>query len=314
MAIKVGCATWLFTEPAHNPPYEDAVKTIGDLGFDGVEFILRDYEDINGYWNKKRMKDLKVMIDHYGMEACAVAMFQNITEGLADLDPVKKQHAIDAFEFGCEITNELESPVMDFVSPWPWEITCPNSYIPEYYYINVPGVDPRIRTLQTFQTKLKFNFPHPFDWNRYWENHVDAIHKCAVIAKQHGLKLAIENHANTMTPHTDSILMLAEDVGMDNVGVNLDSVWAFLQREYVPWSIHKYDDKLFHVHVRDGDGLAAYNVPVGYGVMDWKWIIHALKEVNYDGYLSMEWSHDRYKRDNSAFSLKYLRDLLAKVD
>lgn len=48
--------------------------------------------------------------------------------------------------------------------------------------------------------------------------------------------------------------------------------------------------------------------------MDWKWIIHALKEVNYDGYLSMEWSHDRYKRDNSAFSLKYLRDLLAKVD
>lgn len=116
-----------------------------------------------------------------------------------------------------------------------------------------------------------------------------------------------------MTPHTDSILRLCEEVGEGNVGANLDTVWAYLQRENLPWSIYKYNDKLYHVHMRDGDGLAAYNLPVGYGNTDWEMVIKALKDINYNGFLSLEWAHDSQKTKHCTESLNYLRTLVATV-
>lgn len=316
MSIRIGCAAWVFTEPAHNPPYEDAIRTIGELGFDGMELILRDFEDYGpgGYWSAQRVRDIRAMLDGYGLTLSQFAVFQNITAGLASIDPAEKQRAIDYFRYGCDICVGLGGEIMNFVSPWPWTITAPNDYLPEYYYINVPGVDPRLRALNTFQTKMHFNFPQPFDWPRYWESHVDAVRKVCAIAASYGLRLAIENHANTMTPHTDSLLNLFEVVGMDNLGANLDSVWAYLQREYLPWTIHKYGKKLFHVHMRDGDGLAAYNLPVGFGNTDWVEFVHALKVIGYDGFLSLEWAHDSRARTDAANALAYLRELIRTVE
>ncbi len=313
MGIKIGCAAWTWTEPAHNPPYEEAIKSIGELGFDGIELILRDFEDVENYWTKDKRKEIKSMVDYYGLQVSQFAMFQNVMDGLASLEEEKKNRSIEAFKNGCEISADLGCDIVNFVSPWPSTVTAPNSYLPEYYYINVPGVDPRIRALQVFQTKLKYTFPKPFDWERYWSSHVDAVRKVAQIAKQYDFKLAIENHANTMTPHTDSILRLCEEVGEENVGANLDTVWAYLQRENLPWSIYKYNDKLYHVHMRDGDGLAAYNLPVGYGNTDWEMVIKALKDVNYNGFLSLEWAHDSQKTKHCTESLNYLRTLVATV-
>lgn len=312
MGMKIGCAAWIWTEPAHNPPYEDAVRSIGELGFDGMELILRDFADIKGYWTQEKRKEIKSMLDYYGMEVSQFAMFQNVMDGLASLEEERRQKSIDAFRAGCEISASLGCGIVNFVSPWPDVITSPNPYLPEYYYINVPGVDPRIRALQVFQTKLKIQFPEPFAWERYWEKHVEAVRTVAQIAGSYGFLLAIENHANTMTPHTDSILRLCEEVGEDNVGANLDTVWAYLQRENLPWAIYKYNQKLFHVHMRDGDGLAAYNLPVGYGNTDWEMVIKALKAIGYQGYLSLEWAHDSEKKRHCQEALRYLRGLVAE--
>lgn len=314
MAIKIGCAAWTWTEPAHNPPYEDAIRAIGELGFDGMELILRDFEDIKGYWTKEKCREIRKMLEEYGLEVSQFAMFQNVMDGLASLDEGKRQKSIEAFKYGCEISAALGCDIVNFVSPWPAEITAPNSYLPEYYYINVPGVDPRIRALQTFQTKLRYHLPKPFEWGKYWEMHVEAVSEVTKIAGGYGFRLAIENHANTMTPHTDSVLRLCEEVGGENIGANLDTVWAYLQREYIPWAIYKYNDRLFHVHMRDGDGLAAYNLPVGYGNTDWKAVVRALKDIGYNGYLSLEWAHDSEKKKHCEEALCFLREIVAEEE
>lgn len=313
MAIQVGCAAWVWTEPAHNPPYEEAVRITGELGFDGMELILRDFEDVKGYWTPAKTAEIRRMLDGYGLKVSQFAMFQNIMSGLASLDPAKKARSIEYFRHGCDISAALGCSIVNFVSPWPEEITSPNAYLPEYYYINVPGVDPRLRALPTFQTKMRFTLPRPFDWARYWENHVDAVRQVSAIAAEYGFRLAIENHANTMTPHTDSLLRLFDAVDADNLGCNLDSVWAYLQREYVPWAIHRYGDRLYHVHMRDGDGLAAYNLPVGFGNMDWTETIRALKAIRFEGFLSLEWAHDSRARENAAMALAFLRELIRTV-
>ena len=82
MGIKIGCAAWTWTEPAHNPPYEEAIKSIGELGFDGIELILRDFEDVENYWTKDKRKEIKSMVDYYGLQVSQFAMFQNVMDGL----------------------------------------------------------------------------------------------------------------------------------------------------------------------------------------------------------------------------------------
>jgi sugar phosphate isomerase/epimerase len=240
-------------------------------------------------------------------------MFQNVMSGLASLDPEQRARSVEAFKAGCSIAQRLECPVVNFVSPWPEVVTSPNPYLPEYYYVNVPGVDPRLRILQGFQTKLRFTLPTPFDAEAYWENHLEAVRLVSDIAADHGLKLAIENHANTMTPHTESLLRLMEHADRPNLGVNLDTVWAFVQREHVPTAIRKLGEKLMHVHLRDGDGLAAYNLPVGQGATDWPDVFRALDLIGYDGTVSLEWAHDSRVRENTASALSYLRDLVSET-
>ena len=94
MGIKIGCAAWTWTEPAHNPPYEEAIKSIGELGFDGIELILRDFEDVENYWTKDKRKEIKSMVDYYGLQVSQFAMFQNVMDGLASLEEEKKKRPL----------------------------------------------------------------------------------------------------------------------------------------------------------------------------------------------------------------------------
>ncbi|MFT4218924.1 MAG: sugar phosphate isomerase/epimerase family protein [Microbacterium sp.] len=309
MAITIGCAVWTFTEPAHNPPYEEAIGIVGELGFDRTELILRDFDDIDGYWSGDRPRAIGELLKRNGLELSQFAMFQNVMSGLASLVPEERSRSMEAFKAGCGIARQLDCSLVNFVSPWPEVVTSPNPYLPEYYYINVPGVDPRLRILRGFQTKLRVDFPRPFDAEAYWQSHVDAVQTVSDIAADHGLELAIENHANTMTPHTESLLRLMEHADRPNLGVNLDTVWAFVQREHVPTAIRKLGARLLHVHVRDGDGLAAYNLPVGQGATDWVEVFRALRIIGYDGTVSIEWAHDSRARANAERALSLLREL-----
>jgi len=37
--MKLGCAIGCFSRPYFEPPYEEGIETIGELGFDGIELI-----------------------------------------------------------------------------------------------------------------------------------------------------------------------------------------------------------------------------------------------------------------------------------
>lgn len=69
--------------------------------------------------------------------------------------------------------------------------------------------------------------------------------------------------------------------------------------------IYKYGEKIFHVHAKDteivqrnlringifGPGMFRYRIP-GFGVIDWKKFVSALREVGYEGNLDIEGGHD----------------------
>ncbi|MEJ0096705.1 MAG: sugar phosphate isomerase/epimerase family protein [Bauldia sp.] len=157
-------------------------------------------------------------------------------------------------------------------------------------------------------SKLKITLPEGFSWKAHWENYLDSVRRIAAIAKEHGLRVALENHANVMSPQVDSLLRLLDHVPEDNLGVNLDIGWTFIQREDVPWAIHKLGDKLFHIHARDGDGLMCYRLPIGQGILDWPAIGRAADAVGFDGYLSVELSHQELTIEEGRERVRRVRE------
>lgn len=79
---------------------------------------------------------------------------------------------------------------------------------------------------------------------------------------------------------------LLENVKSDKVGICLDTGSLYNTGVDIVDLIHTYPDKIFDVHLKDHKGI--FSVPIGEGDIDLHSIIQTLREVNYEGYLTME--------------------------
>jgi sugar phosphate isomerase/epimerase len=175
--------------------------------------------------------------------------------------------------------------------------------VPNYFYLPNRGPNPA--------GKLSMKLPLDFDWEEEWENTVRVTKETAQIADAYGLKLSLEGHINVAVPHTDSFLRLYDHVGDPALGYCLDIGWAALQREYVPWSVHKVKGKLVNIHVRDCDHTTTGFARPGEGVLDWVEIFRALLAIGYDGYLSLESYATDWRDRKIAMTREYLEECLA---
>ena len=86
--MKIGAASWCFTHPHYQPPYEEAIKTVGSLGVDGIEMIAYNSDDLYGYYTDERCKELKKLIARrMGMDVEIVMVMggEHQQQGLAQI-------------------------------------------------------------------------------------------------------------------------------------------------------------------------------------------------------------------------------------
>ena len=161
---------------------------------------------------------------------------------------------------------------------------------------------------------------------------VDALNECGAYAAERGVMLAIE----TGPEDAATLLQFLEDM-KGGVGVNLDPANFVMVTDQDPVEAVKLLGKyIVHTHAKDGvmlrktdpeiiyehfatGGIEALNVadyfletPLGEGKVDFKAYIAALREVGYDGYLTIEreTGHDPIADIRLAKSM--LEDLIAK--
>jgi sugar phosphate isomerase/epimerase len=291
---KVGCLSWCFHNLSPGATPDEAIDIIGQLGLEGIELILITRDDIKGYWTDARIDRLKQQLDRNKLKVSQFVMFQPVVEGLSSVKADERARNLDYFEAGCKIGKKLGAPIVNIVAPWARELRGPTSYLPRYYEIEKPKPD------QKFHIDIADNF----DWDRVWDAYIESTKGCLERAKAHGLKLTIEHHTHTLVPDAVSFLRLWEAIRDPALGYNLDTGWTLSQREYPPVAIHKVKRHLMNVHVRDIDGLMRRFVHVGQGVMDFKAVVDTLKQVGYDGYLSLE--QDKHPGDMKATCKRYL--------
>lgn len=314
MAVKYGCTVWTLMEPDYHAPYDEAVKKVAEAGFDGIELMVDDERELEAYWTDDTVSHMKELLEQNGLELIQLCMFQNMIGGLASLRPEEQDRAVEKIGRVCRLAKQLGAGAVSFTAPYPQDdITVrTTATLPEYYYLNLPdmvlpGGETRSVEGWRFDAKFRLYFPDDFEWETYWENFIAGMKRAEDTARAEGMPCRIENRYNTMAPHTDTMLRMLKQLKGDYMSVSFNTAQAFIQREILPWAVHKYGGRLTHVRACDGDGLACYNLPVGAGICDWAGILEALCEIGYDGYISFEWLNDADKEENVREALEYLK-------
>jgi D-psicose/D-tagatose/L-ribulose 3-epimerase len=118
-----------------------------------------------------------------------------------------------------------------------------------------------------------------------WQWAVQSLKQCYEHGQKEGVKLALEplNRFETyfLNRH-DQALLLAEQVGPE-CGICLDVFHLNIEEVNMYDAIRKSKSRLVDFHVADNNRM-----PCGHGACDWAKIIGTLKEIGYDGALTVE--------------------------
>lgn len=118
-----------------------------------------------------------------------------------------------------------------------------------------------------------------------WKWAVEGLKEVNAHAQKAGVRVAIEPlnrfETNFLNRH-DQALLLAEAVGPD-VGVCLDAFHMNIEEADFRQALLNTGDKLFDFHVADNNRMAC-----GQGALNWRDIVGTLKEIGYDGALTVE--------------------------
>jgi sugar phosphate isomerase/epimerase len=292
---KIGCVSWCFHSFAGGSSPEEAIDLIGDIGFEGVELILLARDDIEGYWTRNKVSQLKKQLERNRLELAQFVIFQPVIEGLTSTDIEERKRNLDYFEAGCRLGKSLGAPLINIVAPWARELRRPGGgYLPRYYELSDPKPG----------EKFHIEIASGFDWEALWQTYVETTKACLERVKAHGLKLSIEHHTHTMIHDATAFLRLWDTIQDPALGYNLDVGWTLSQREYPPVAIHKVKNQLMNLHVRDIDGLMRQFPHIGEGVMDFKAMAEALKTIGFRGFLCIE--QDKHPGDMKATCKRYL--------
>ncbi len=127
--------------------------------------------------------------------------------------------------------------------------------------------------------------------------------------REYGIKVAVENHPEK---HPDEILDIIGEYG-DWLGACVDTGWFATQNYSAPEAIRRLRDHLLHIHIKDVRKADEHHtVRLGDGVADIAGCLQAIKEIGYDGTLSIEHeSGDHDPTGDCAESLQWLRKVFA---
>jgi len=274
---RIGCLSTNFQSRPPNAHIEEAIDTIGSLGFESIELTASSRQEIDEYWTDATIDHLKKQVERNRLELGQFPLFQPVVEDLTSTNPQERERSLHYFEKSCHIAKRLGAPMINIVAPWARELTSTTTYLPRYFMSDPkPG------------EKFHIDITSGYDFEKLWPLFVQTIKECLERAKAQGLKFTIENHTHTMLPVADSFLRLWDAIRDPALGSNLDCGWAMNQREYPPVATYKLNKHLMNLHMRDIDACMRTYVPFGEGVMDEKAIVDAAKAIGYASFYTLE--------------------------
>jgi D-psicose/D-tagatose/L-ribulose 3-epimerase len=121
---------------------------------------------------------------------------------------------------------------------------------------------------------------------REWNYAVESVKVAAAYAEQKGILLAVEpinRYESFLVSNVDQGLRFVSEVGSKAVKLHLDAFHMNIEENDPSEAVRKAGGLLVNMHISDSNRQA-----VGYGHTDFEAMIKALKDINYEGPLTLE--------------------------
>jgi len=141
------------------------------------------------------------------------------------------------------------------------------------------------------------------EWSR------ECLIEIAKYASDFDMTIAVEPTSmdSNVIETADDAIDLMQSTGLDNVKVMFDTIHVLYRKEIITDYIEKMGKNLVHIHISDVDRM-----PPGYQT-DFRLMIEALRNIGYEGYLTMEIGLGGRGIDPNAFAKEaydYMKSIL----
>lgn len=292
--MKIGNVAWGWMPTPEDLPHDDSLMRIADqirdLGFEAVDYLATP-EALDKFYTEKTSRELGDYSRSIGLET-NVFVFQDARWN--NPDPKVREENMEYFEKCVQVAKWIGCRTVSGLVPMPWGST-PWKF------------DPAAPAL-----KQGYHMPADYCYQKDWDTLVGEYKKAVKIAAKYGLRMSIECFPYSMisTPH--GMLQVLHDVDDENFGIQLDTNHLIMQHIDPEWTIFMLGGKkIFNVHCKDHDSVSRGNIPAGCGITDYTAVIEALKNVGYEGNLTVEVEFTNNPRRYNKQALDHLRLCLA---
>jgi len=267
--MKFGASSWPFQ---WEPPYEDCIRRVAGCGFKAIELIAWNPDFLNNYWTKPKVADIKKELANSGI---ALSQFVHSVHDLSSPDKDKRAGALENWKRAVGIGADLGAPIINMVASHPFAMRDTVEM-------------PRITTKPLVQKYATKNVPRGVDWDQNFRDYVDGMRKCAEACAAAGVRMSVEPHPGRYLANHDGALRLLEQVDHPAMGINFDPSHTFPIGDFPNISVYRLNKHIIHLHVSDNDAVTNVHWRPGMGKIDWVAMFQALKDVGYDGVVSVE--------------------------
>jgi sugar phosphate isomerase/epimerase len=246
------------------PDNDESIRVLSKEGFDGVEWML-------GYHfnSPEELERLVEKTRKCSLEVSNIMCWQDLlTE-----DESARNAKVKSLEEFISCAGMLSIPVLNvFTGPITWSTNC-----------------------------LKVG--RDISEGRAWSVVFDAFSRIVESAERNNVIVTVEAVFGMLVHDYYTMREFLGYFESNNLGVTLDPSHLTLYGNDPAWAASRLSHRIKHVHVKDAVGKAGtlgedFVFPfLGEGGVDWLAFFSALKNVNYRGYLSLEFENDTYLKN-----------------
>jgi protein FrlC len=280
MAMKLSFNTWPYASfPIWVPAYplEDTIERIAKIGYEGIEIGAGSPHAYPPCLTKERRKHIRKVLDDNGIVLSSMLPALSGGPGHNLASPIPEER---------RHTIDHYKDLVELSAEWGGKILL---YIPGWVVFGT-------------------TFRQAWDWS------IAALGEIADKAAEFDVTLVIEpvSFDSNLVDKCDEAIEMMEEVNKPNVKLMFDTFHVLYRKEVSSDYIYRMGKDLRHMHISDNNRL-----PPGQGRGDFVSVINALKDIDFDGYLTMELGFDRRDIEPDYVarqSYEYLKPLVDKAN
>lgn len=251
--MKTSLSTFIYC----NYSLEEAIQRISVAGFDAVDIWGGRPHAYRNDLYEHEIKYIRRVIDDLGLQ-------------IASFNPAQ-------FRYPFSLCSPIENIRMDSVQ-----------------YIK-GAIEMGVRLGASIINIFPGHTLHDQDLDDGWERLADSLNRICEFAGHYNVLIALEpgnKYQTDLINTTLHALDMIDQLGCDNLGVLFDCGNASIVGEDTLTAIENLSDRLFYLHINDNDGKKDQKLIPGHGQFDFLTLIHSLRLIAFDGFISADLGWD----------------------